>query len=176
MSVLEGTCGFCFALGGSYRRVGSDDAHSDPAHCQSLHPTFDFCPEPTQDRCPSAGEARRAWVQLKRCVQYGEEPYCYYCGLPEGQYLPNCHRAAQKPYERCSYRDFIIKSIWASKCSPGTWERMRRTFGLEENISNEAFGRWLSRTPSAAHFNNQLRLFLWIVDRWRVDCEPRVAV
>ena len=93
--------------------------------------------------------------------------YCYYCGLPMGKYSTEGHGLTLSSFEVCPFQDFVIKSIWASKCSPRTWVRITHEFGLDKTISNEVFGKWLSETPSESHFNNQLRLFLWIAEIWR---------
>jgi hypothetical protein len=114
----------------------------------------------------------KAWVNFKTLINYPTRHlYCYYCGLPQQDFLPPSHGPfdpQSKARKKCRHEDFVVLILWFIKSTPIWWERAVAFFetpGTPNSITADmalpAFAEWTVAGESLSRFNNGIMMILW---------------
>lgn len=103
------------------------------------------------------------WMALKKNFRYKKFAYCWMCGLPQEEYLPNHHPAFKKGQRVvCPFEDLVAGICMFIRVQASIFSEACKNFpGLKPHMSMEEFIDWANREESAAKFNNGLELVIW---------------
>lgn len=104
------------------------------------------------------------WIDFKKAAQAKGTSilYCYGCGSPLGEYMPECHRR-HAPGKKCPWNDFMGITLWilfndqalrhaAKAVIPGSCQTL------------DYFAQWCTKVESHARFCNGVHVFLWFCE------------
>lgn len=103
------------------------------------------------------------WIEFKRASQSQDTSvkYCYGCGVPVGDFMPDAHRSVPLG-PKCTWCDFPQVAIWLIFHTDDLWQKARLTFDFDQITTLEAFREWCKATESRSQFCNAVQLFIWL--------------
>ena len=90
--------------------------------------------------------------------------YCYGCGVPIQEYMPDAHRD-HSPGTDCPWKDLIALAMWFIYHDKDIWKAANEAFNLHGVSSQDSFQDWCKAHESRAKFCNALHLFAWFCKR-----------
>src|SRR5204862_7460008 len=149
-SRLLGKCYICWAKGSSTLPAKTSD-----------HKFFVSCQQPHEEKwVPNA----TGWWSLKKGFKLMCFEYCYWCGLPQGQYQPSAHPPITQGHQMpCILQDFVAVLCWFVFMDSGVYRQASEVFaGLKPGMTQEEFTVWINQVKDAGSFYNGLELVIWL--------------
>jgi hypothetical protein len=157
---LRGSCQVCWSRTGESIEKGEN--HIPFLHCR-------------QQQLSSFVEDANGWWDIRKIINLPRYQYCFFCGLPQGQFKPDGHPNPNRDNPGpCHMADFVPIMSWVVFTDPEVYQEAKKAFpGLIDRMSMAQFCQWYDKGDNSAHFYNGLELGLWLWRRCQVQYNRR---
>ncbi|PPQ81765.1 hypothetical protein CVT24_005160 [Panaeolus cyanescens] len=122
---------------------------------------------------PFRNPLKACW-DFKKAMRLTKYQYCFYCGLPQKEYILDGHEVFQKGVSmlKCSFEDLHAHILFHIRVTPYIWTQAQDVFstlrmailqaGGEKKFTWMSFAQWCEREEDrSVAFYNGLELIIW---------------